>query len=111
MRAVKRTDCFEACIASIGEVTIADVPHTPGPRSRRDAMRAAASIGRLLSVVENRPAVKPKGYHVAVGKTPSGSWHACVALNGSIVHDPSRDNVGLRKIEYWYLLTPVVKDD
>jgi hypothetical protein len=95
-------NCFSACVASILEVPLRDVPRFSGPRqpwfSRWLAGRGlSASIHQSINHV-------PAGYSIAGGPSPrfAGRIHACVALDGVVIHDPhpSRDGLPSGVVEY-----------
>lgn len=95
-------DCLAACIASILEVSIDDVPpiivSEHGTWMTEIATWLAAR-GYALVYVANIPPLSPKGYHIA-----SDGEHACVALDGVIVHDPHVLKQGLDCIVRRWLL-------
>ena len=72
-------NCFEACLASIVECKIDDVPKLYGWRSVQEWLQG---IGWRFAFNEI------EGYSVASVKTPTGI-HAVVCVDGQIVHDPS----------------------
>lgn len=89
-------NCFSACVASILEISIEDVPIFLGPGGDLrfwqwlGAQGLAASLYRSASYV-------PPGFSIAGGpsKRFAGRMHACVALDGRIVHDPHPSRDGL----------------
>lgn len=101
-------NCFSACVASVLERRLEDVPYF---MSRGDAWFeylvewcAEQHIGVEFST--EFPA--PPDRHVIIGGVSprSGKGHACVALNGEIVHDPHPDRTGLTGAWWdWILLT------
>jgi hypothetical protein len=95
-------NCFSACIASILEVALGDVPYFWGPRQEWFA-RWLAGQG-LAAALYPRDVHVPLGYSIAGGPSArfAGRMHACVALDGVIVHDPhpSRDGLPLGVMEY-----------
>jgi hypothetical protein len=95
-------NCFSACIASILEVPLGDVPYFWGPRQ---AWFARWLAGQGLAVaLYPRGVHVPWGYSIAGGPSArfAGRMHACVALDGVVVHDPhpSRDGLPLGVMEY-----------
>lgn len=101
-------NCFAACVASILELDLADVPelsagdHTDTNarwlRTLNDWLRtkdmAYLEIGSLPP--DDYAYLNISTYHIVVGPSPRGSYnHAVVGLNGKIVHDPHPDGSGL----------------
>jgi hypothetical protein len=93
-------DCFRAALASLRDIPIAKVPHFardhwPDELSALRAMNAfLASRGlalihlpRIDFEVMHREGVGDI-YHLILGIDPEGDGHACIGLNGRIVHDP-----------------------
>jgi len=87
-------DCLAACIASILELPLADVPNlgcsTEWWQDTRDWLKP-----RNLDWLnwEHGPgAVVPRGYSILGADSPRGPWlHAVVCFDGAIVWDPSPD--------------------
>lgn len=96
-------NCLEACVASILEVPLAEVPDVNSNPDWLDVMAAfLASRGYAFLYAPNQPGLAPRGYHIA-----SNTAHAVVALDGKIVHCPHHSRAGLQQsIEYWYLIVP-----
>jgi len=97
-------DCFSACVASILEISIEDVPLFLGPHG--DAFLPwLADRGLSASLYERRRGDRvPRGFSIAGGPSErfAGRMHACVALDGIVVHDPhpSRDGLPSGVTEY-----------
>ena len=89
-------NCFNACIASILEISLSAVPEVPGDGYEfYDAVnRFLARYGLYYYVVgADDPDIEHvfrdgDTYHTVEGTSPRGGPHACVGLNGRIVHDP-----------------------
>lgn len=102
-------DCFCACLASILELPLRDVPRffegaaagTPLTRAMEDHIQQwfarkgltlmflpimARSTGQALTVFGGR---YPTLYYVLVGQTKKGVNHAVVCCGTAIVHDPA----------------------
>jgi hypothetical protein len=104
-------DCFSACLASILEIPIDVVPLFLGPH-HTSFLPWLARLG--LGATRYTPpqyTYLPQGYSIAAGpsKRFGGRLHACVAYNGSVVHDPhpSRDGLPLGVTEYVVIHTPL----
>lgn len=92
-------NCFAACVASLFELPLADVPHFCSGESwwqrytdwcvARDVFPVFLRVGHELS--HGRA---PAGYTLVGGPSPRNPkvLHACVALDGVIVHDPHADD-------------------
>lgn len=112
-------DCFRACIASILELPLDDVPHfvqiglTPHPDDPqplaegnsdwwyylRDWLRPRGLIYFDIPAGEDAPdaLISALGYHTITGLSPRGDWqHVVVGRGGEIVHDPHPEGGGLR---------------
>ncbi len=100
-------DCQRACIASLLEIDINEIPHFYETGNDSEFFK---SLNRYLATqglvhVETMPIdfklsqYRNKGnlYHMIYGETVRGSQHAIVALNGEIIHDPHPDKAGLDK--------------
>jgi hypothetical protein len=53
--------------------------------------------------------IAPAGYAVACGPgyPDPDDHHAVVALDGQVVHDPDRGDLGIREIAYWIIPVPI----
>ena len=108
-------DCLRACVASVLDLGLDDVPHfawgiysddpadggTMGEhlklwlRGRGIGLLVysikADTLGEVLAwSLQNNP----ESYFILGGGTPSGNGHACVVRAGKVVHEPSPDNDG-----------------
>lgn len=97
-------NCLRAAIASILEIDIDDIPLF----EEMGADWAPALDDWLweqyqLDLDFCDRALPPRGFSIAVGKSPRGIGHAVVALQGVPVWDPHPDRSGIVEIErYWY---------
>lgn len=100
-------NCFQACIASILEMPLKNVPHFMLERDWITAFDSFLARFGLVSVTLDADQVsgwKPTGFHLIGGKSPRGKfWHNVVGHNGEIVHDPHPSNDGLRTIRDYTL--------
>jgi hypothetical protein len=93
-------ECFRSALASLTDIPIAQVPHFlrdhwPDGDTALRAMNAFLAQ-RGLALIHlpglNFEAMRREGvgdiYHLIMGIDPEGDGHACVGLNGRIVHDP-----------------------
>lgn len=100
-------NCFPACIASILEISIDEVPRFFGPSV--DFLRWLAPQGLSATRYKGSDYVPP-GYAIAAGPSRrfAGRLHACVAYDGAVVHDPhpSRDGLPFGVEDYVVLHGP-----
>ena len=104
-------DCLRACIASILETSIENIPHFLRSGSAKDCNNELnlflAERGLFLLDVEYSGAkaildanilIGHACYHLIAGPSPRHKdlYHSVVGRNGDIIHDPhpSRDNLG-----------------
>lgn len=97
-------NCLSACLASILEVPIDDVPLFLGAYWD-DFLPWLKDRGLWVSLYKAEDYVPP-GYSIAAGpsKRFAGKLHACVAFNGMIVHDPHPSRDGLPRGVEEYLV-------
>jgi hypothetical protein len=104
-------DCFRACVASLLELPIEEVPHVVEDHVRGGTHWAIALNRWLrprgLGYVE-MPAQGSScygmldvsgGYYVASGPGPRGYPHAVIEREGVLAHDPHPSGAGLLKVE------------
>lgn len=108
-----KANCLMAAIASVLEVDLADLPDASDYgdwwQSVHDALEPAGLAPIYYQCSSSHfPPIAPPGYHIAVGKSPrSDHTHACVALDGKIVHDPHPSRAGLDgPITSWIIFMP-----
>ena len=113
----KTGNCGEACIASILEIALSDIPLLHNPKDPKDSHTYCKNLRLFLSKYElsyidiefnenNDPIDFLKDcWILATGPSPRGSkkWHrhGVVWRNGEIVHDPHPSGDGLEKIELY----------
>ena len=132
---IKQTDltfetgnCGEACIASILEIELSDIPSLQNPDDPSDGHTYCRNLRNFLnqfglSYIDVEMA---NGHHateffkdcwiIATGTSPRATedWHkhAVVWKNGKIIHDPHPSKKGLKKIEMYGVFierNPVIK--
>ena len=97
----ERGNCFAACIASILELPIEQVPNFCNHddwRLRTNewlSLRGLAYLDVNLVGDARDELVRFWGYHVISGDGPRGVRHAVVGLRGEIVWDPHPTRAGL----------------
>lgn len=102
--------CFRACLAAIFELKESQVPDFSDEEFFKEIDEYLATRGLKYT---RRPITgsKPSGYSTIEGISPRGGLHACVALNGELVHDPHpQDGTGRGLVEprYYGLLEPML---
>lgn len=98
----ERGDCYKACVASILELPMDEVPdYQEMPLEDAEAWRQAwkdwfADCGLYLMAFATEgylPPESPPGYYIGHLKLPPhGIWHSVVCYNGEVVHDPMGPN-------------------
>src|SRR5215471_12277424 len=88
-------NCFSACVASILEISLDQVPRFFGPTA--DFFRWLAPQGLSATLFKSANNYIPRGYAIAAGPSLrfAGRLHACVVYDGSVVHDPHYSRDGL----------------
>ncbi len=99
-------DCFAACIASILELPLNEVPNYSQQGEWWLQWNEWLSKRGLYLVEFHDQKSKGKeylkGYHIITGKSYSGDWnHSVVGMDGEIVHDPNPAQKGIRSHQ-WY---------
>ena len=101
-------NCFSACVASILELPLSEVPFFMSPEDWWPPFVEWCAARGWEAAFHYGTEYKPLGYSIAGGLSPrfEGCGHACVALDGNVVHDPHPDRLGLPSIEDYITLTP-----
>ena len=107
-------DCYRACIASILDLPLDDVPnfYEDERGQTQAAIEWLSSRGLWLWIVPNNDSVMsgrlsnddnvmPEGFCIANGPGARGCLHSVVWRHGKVVHDPSPSRAGLCEV-YWY---------
>jgi hypothetical protein len=105
-------NCFQACIASILEVPLDDVPECLGGRYDQRLLDWLHSKGLGL-VLKPTAGGWLTGYCILTAKSPRTEGnHAVVIKDGEVVHDPHPErDMGIGEWKYlwaFYLLDPAV---
>ena len=102
-------NCMAACLASILELEIEDMPNYHGLHWFQAWQEFLLGHGYQLVIMEIIEGVAPKGYHLISGKSVRGDWnHVVVGRDGVLVHDPNPDTNGLEKQVWWEVLVPAI---
>jgi len=109
-------NCFEACIASILEMELSEVPMFHGENWFSKFYDWLISKG-----FEYNGTINPSdifnykigidGYFIVAGESPRGNHirggHAVIYKSGKLVHDPHPDNTGIVDIKYGMAIEPI----
>lgn len=98
----EKGNCFSACVASILELPIDDVPFFMAPGDwypRFEEWLKPLGYYPVCFELEgaSQSVMKEFGVHILSGKSPRGDFeHSVVACGDKVVHDPhpSRDGIG-----------------
>ena len=107
-------NCFAACVASILERPIEEMPVFTQPDWFWRWQDWLAERGLYMMEI-NHPMEKccvglnrPSGIHIMNGKSTRGDWeHAVVAFNGKLLHDPHPSRAGIKEVTSWTILIPL----
>ncbi len=127
MKRVKQrgsSDCFSACLASVLEVPLKEVPNFCDMQEsgngnwhkaflrwcRKMGYKVVERSGRPhLRVRKMRGLEKALSHYVYDGPCFKGFYHARVGLNGERVHDPAGFNGIMTSIRCFYFFVPIKK--
>ena len=100
-------NCLQACIASVLELELDDVPNFM--ERRGDLWQEAVKdfLARFdldfIDIAVQSEVYVPSGFHLIAGESQRGLFHSVVGLNGRLVHDPHPSRAGLQTEEFWTL--------
>ena len=111
---ITRGNCHAACLASLLECKISDLP--PFEELPDDGSWYFATLQALdkydLDFSPCHVSLVQPYYAIGYGKSPRGNWgHSCVYFNGKLLHDPYPHGGGLTRIDGWYVLTPLERNE
>lgn len=94
-------DCFAACIASILEIPLEDVPNVANKKNwwnEIDEWLKDRNL-RFVEFEEYTDWWMNGLYSIMIGDSPNfdNIRHCVVGLNGKIVHDPAKSNLGIKE--------------
>lgn len=98
----ERGNCLAACLASLFEMSIDQVPALEelSPGAWKTALDEwVSSLGKEL-VRRDPDQYHHNQHYIAVGLSSRGNRHATIGLNGAVVHDPDLAREGLAQFEY-----------
>jgi len=102
-------NCFEACVASIFEIDLKDVPNFHGKNWFIQFFewlhkKGYTSYGTLYTEKVQNYHGGVDGFFIVAGRSPRGDHikggHAVVYKEGKLVHDPHPDGTGIKSIDY-----------
>ena len=102
----KEGNCFPACLASILEIGIDEIPNFQEPQGewytlyKKWLNRYSLDLIALLNW-DDQPKNCPEVYSIVSGKSPRGLQHATVYYGLEMVHDPHPDGGGVKGITEW----------
>lgn len=110
-----RGNCTEACIASILEIPLSEVPDLAKDTQPWQLLLDAWMLqkwGLHFVGVDADAGWMPDVIHVMSGTSPRGVRHAVVAKGGELIHDPHPDRTGIvGKPDRYYFLIPAAIGD
>lgn len=106
--------CFTACIASILEKSVHDMPNfiEHGDEWGLKAWDYLKQFGLTFTTIhlkygDGPPDRIPPGYHIMNGYAPRGYRHSVVGYQGVMIHDPHPNGKGLITIDSWHIIHPI----
>lgn len=115
----KRGNCLQACVASILELDLDEVPNFVEAqngewwKALNDFLLGYGIQPVILdanpkSLEDDVIPWKPKGLHILSGKSPRGDFlHATVYQAEKMIHDPHPDRTGVMSEVDWILFIPL----
>lgn len=108
-------NCFSACLASLFECDISEVPNFTECGESPEEFWAAAKAWLFergwglvgIALNEEFGPEQLDGYLIVVGKSARGLDHATLWHQGQMIHDPHPDRSGILKPEACDLLYPL----
>ena len=109
-------DCMKACVASVFEIPMNQIPHFASFNNRGCAFEYVKFLGQhgygIYAVHPDKDGEHPKifpgecEYYFVIGPSPrfKGATHQCIGHKGKIIHDPHPDKTGLNEIKYFEIL-------
>lgn len=106
---VGQGNCFSACVASLLELPLADVPYFMGEEDWLPGFAMWLEPRGFYPVIFGLALAeewRPMGLHILGGIGPRGA-HAVVARGSEVVHDPHPSREGLTILEDVTILVPL----
>lgn len=104
-------NCLAACLASIFEVGITDIPEfeeMPASDWFQELVDWLRSKGRKFHEIQAQEQT-PKGIYIGVGQSPRNpkNTHAVVVKDGVMIHDPHPSGAGVKQMFSWWILEEI----
>lgn len=110
---VPNGNCFSACVASILELPLDEVPFFMGSEGDwfddlNDWLRDRG-LYAIRFAFSDKYTFYPAGYYIVGGVSPRNpdALHAVVALGDKVVHDPNPARQGVKKWVDWIVIMPL----
>jgi hypothetical protein len=108
---VREGNCFAACVASLLDLTIVDVPHLMAEErwfeASLDWLEPRGFWAICLRTQERDQRETIRGLYVLSGRSPRGDFlHSVVARGDTIEHDPHPSRAGLLTRDDAILIVP-----
>jgi hypothetical protein len=104
-------NCLTACIASILECTIEELPDLGDAEMRGEHWFKVLNyglrpmgLGIILVEQPGAPCVPDDCHYIACGPSERGLQHCVVHRYGEMVHDPHPSRVGIKAITDWVFI-------
>jgi len=111
-------DCFRACVASLLELRLEDVPHfnqlasDAGDVIEWSTLFVKWCADRGVDFYSTEGDAPPPGWAIMSGTTERGDWlHSVVAFAGILRHDPHPSRAGLKNVRDFIVLTTAARGD
>lgn len=108
-------DCWAACISTITEIPIEEIPDVNDPKYSEwptywYAMWNFLKDKGFLLYCENVNQFKGNGdCCIACGKSPRGNFNHAVIWNNGMIHDPHPDKTGILNIDHFEIIEKTTK--
>lgn len=105
-------NCFAACLASLLELPIEEIPEFSEKRWFTEATNWLFSRGLAIVHIDLLEQGMPfhicpaNVYYIASGKSPRGIEHSVIYQGNRFVHDPHPDGTGIEKVNSLMFLIP-----
>lgn len=103
-------NCMQACLASFFDIPLVGTIELKDEEGWFDKFQEwCLERGYVALSVLVRDGVKFAGMHFLGGESHRDVPHLIVVFNGEMIWDPHPDNTGLKTVEDWILMLPIVK--
>lgn len=106
-------DCWAACISSLTEIPIEELPDVNDPKNSEwpsywyTMWNFLKDRGFSLYCENVNQFVGNNGYCIACGKSPRGDFNHAVIWNDGIIHDPHPDKTGILNIDHFEIIDKI----